>query len=405
MVRLVSLLLGLFLILCPLGAQEIFGDIDDIVAELAEITGLAVKRAVPHETIDRDRLRRYLEQRFAEAVKPEELREEELVLKKFGLIPQDFDLKANTLDLLTEQAAAFYDYRKKRLYLVNSPSVSIQQTVLVHELAHALADQHFDLAKFLEAGDSSDDAQMARMAVMEGQASWLMTEYTARQAGRSIKDMGSMLRAMSGSIDVSGGEYPVLEATPLYLRETLLFPYTKGLLFQQDVVVKSGKEAFRQVFRAPPASTQQILHSDKYFAGVKPLRPPVPALATAREYRKLSEGSVSELDHDILLRQYAAKSAGDAAQAWAGGSYQLWEHKKDNRLVLAYVSEWESEEAASRFFDLYRLVLAGKWRKYELTSEAPGAVTGNGDDGLFLLRREGRRVSSLEGLHTASEAR
>ena len=38
----------------------------------------------------------------------------------FGLVPQDFNLGRETENLLGEQAAAFYDYKKKRLYIIDS---------------------------------------------------------------------------------------------------------------------------------------------------------------------------------------------------------------------------------------------------------------------------------------------
>ncbi|MCX6638462.1 MAG: hypothetical protein NT090_25695, partial [Acidobacteria bacterium] len=84
------------------------GEIRTILAELAEITGWKATRTIRQESMDRDGLRRYLEGRMKETVKPKELRAEELTLKKFGFVPRDFDLKKTTIDLLTEQAAAFY---------------------------------------------------------------------------------------------------------------------------------------------------------------------------------------------------------------------------------------------------------------------------------------------------------
>ena len=68
-------------------------------------------------------------------------------------MPQDFDLAKNTVDLLTEQAAAFYDYDRKKLFITESKGDEIaRRPVLAHELSHALADQYFNLAKFIAAG-------------------------------------------------------------------------------------------------------------------------------------------------------------------------------------------------------------------------------------------------------------
>src|SRR3954470_10064620 len=103
----------------------------------------------------------------------------------------------------------------------------MQDAALEHELAHALADQHFHLERFIKKGGASDDSALARMAVMEGQATWLMTEALARRANQSVVDNPSLLDAMSGGAEGSS-QFPVFNSVPLYLRETLVFPYTEG---------------------------------------------------------------------------------------------------------------------------------------------------------------------------------
>ena len=112
---------------------------------------------VPCDFITKEKINEFLNKRVKEVAKPEEIRAEELTLKKFGLVPQDFDLAKNTVDLLTEQAAAFYDYDKKKLFITESTPEEPQEPVLAHELSHALADQNFNLAKFIKQGRKSDD--------------------------------------------------------------------------------------------------------------------------------------------------------------------------------------------------------------------------------------------------------
>ncbi len=51
---------------------------------------------------------------------------------------------------------------------------------------------------------------------------------------------------MAKMSDSSGGQYPVFENEPLYLRATLVFPYTKGMLFQNAVTQRDGEECFRR---------------------------------------------------------------------------------------------------------------------------------------------------------------
>ena len=108
---------------------------------------MPLRHPVPCDFITKDKINEFLNKRVKEVAKPEELRAEELTLKKFGLVPPDFDLAKNTVDLLTEQAAAFYDYDKKKLFITDTTSSDTQEPVLAHELAHALADQNFNLAQ------------------------------------------------------------------------------------------------------------------------------------------------------------------------------------------------------------------------------------------------------------------
>lgn len=245
--------------------DPLFGKIDEIVAELAKISGLTQLQKIDCERITKDRLEEFLKQRVKETVKPGEIRVEETALKKFGFVPTDFNLEKTTIELLSEQAAAFYDFRKKKLFLIDPGADALEYPALVHELAHALADQHFHLEKFIDRASKEDDSSLARLAVMEGQATWLMSEFLARRTGRSLKDAPMLVTLMSRASDLASGQYPVFSRAPLYLRETLMFPYRDGLLFQQAVIEKLGMAGFAEVFRKPPVSTQQILHPEKYF--------------------------------------------------------------------------------------------------------------------------------------------
>ena len=143
--------------------------------------------------------------------------------------------------------------------------------VVVHELAHALGRSAVRSRKFIKKG-KSDDSSLARMAVMEGQATWLMMESTSRRGGQSLKEMPAAILDMAGrNSDAMSSQYPVLSAAPLYIRASLLFPYSEGLRFNHLVVQKEGQSGFARVFREPPVSTQQILHPELYFSNTRPV--------------------------------------------------------------------------------------------------------------------------------------
>jgi uncharacterized protein DUF955 len=379
-------------------AQELCGEASSIAQQLADISGLKLHRAVPCDFISKEKVNEFLKKRVKEVASPEEIRAEELTLKKFGFVPQDFDLAGTTVDLLTEQAAAFYDYDKKKLFITETTSEETQEPVLAHELSHAIADQNFNLSKFIRQGRKSDDGATARLAVMEGQATWLMSEFLARKLGQSLKDSPSLVSMMS-AMSQTAGQFPVFDKSPLYLRRTLVFPYTKGMLFQNAVLQRDGEEGFGEVFRRPPLSTQQIIHPERYFDQVPPDLPRIPEAKLPRGYKALVGGTLGELDHEVLLEQYLGESAAtEIAPHWRGASFELREDKKAGRVVLLYASAWDSEETARRYFNSYRLMLAKKWKQMGISSETSDAITGTGDDGRFVLRREGVVVTSIEGL-------
>jgi hypothetical protein len=380
-------------------SRAIFAEIDRTLDELAKISGLRLQKKVPSDLISKDKVNEFLKKKVKEVSTPNELRAEELTLKKFGLVPQDFDLAQTTVDVLTEQAAAFYDYHAKKLYITDWTPSATREAALAHELAHALADQNFNLKRFIRKARESDDEAMARMAVMEGQATWLMSEFLAQRTGETLVHNPALAERMNRMSDSGGGEFPVFEGSPLYIRVTLVFPYTSGMSFQQAVVDKDDKAAFAEVFRRPPVSTQQVLHPDKYFAAVKPESPDLPKPPSMHGYKGLIGGSFGELDHQVLLQQYAGKQAAEEiAPHWRGGQYEIIENRKKGRAILLYASQWEDPESARKFFEAYRKTLAGKWKKMDVQSETADTVKGRGDDGDFILHLEGSLVTSIEGL-------
>ncbi len=366
-------------------------EVQQTLGELSIITGFPIKHPVVFESITREQINKYLQDRIKEVTKPEELRAEELTLKKFGFVPENFDLRKNTIDLLTEQAAAFYDFHRKKLFISDWAQTSMRDVALIHELAHALADQSFSLEKFTKKVEKDSEKSLARQAVVEGQAMWLTNAVIARRSGQSR----AKVAAGDGDSEPSG-KFPVFDNEPLYIRENLIFPYTEGERFQEAVYQRRDKDSFADVFRDPPVSSQQVLHPDKYFSHVVPILPDLPK--EPKGVKRFAEGVMGELDHSVLLRQYTtADDAQEVAPKLSGSQYRLLEAKKDKRIELIYASSWSDEPTARRFFHLYRKVLEGKWKKLQVASENDSLLTGEGDDGWFRLNVEGNTVRSTEG--------
>jgi len=63
--------------------------------------------------LSREQVNKELREKFDEDKGAKRMQRSELVLKKFGLLDQDFHLRPFLLTLLTEQIAGFYDNKKK----------------------------------------------------------------------------------------------------------------------------------------------------------------------------------------------------------------------------------------------------------------------------------------------------
>jgi hypothetical protein len=382
--------------------DAVFGEIDGIVKSLSEITGLTQKHSVPYGRMTKKQLRQFLNKRIKKTLRPDEIRADEISLKMFGLVPQDFDLKKSTLDLLTEQAAAFYDYDEKKLFLLADSSFSAETTTLAHELSHALADQYFNLENFMEETPSNDDENLAHTAVVEGQASWLMIAYELKRAGQPPVPTEEMLKSVADSGETSMADFPVLKTSPLYIQQSLLFPYAQGTLFFDAVYHKLGNAAFAAVFADPPTGSAQIIHPEKYFSHEKPSTPKLPKLTA--ESKELTNGSMGEFDHQMLLQQYlGAAKAQQLAPHLRGGQFRIVSRGRDGKFQLLYAAEWNSLESALEYFEAYHKILQAKWQHCELSVEKPNLIAGTGDNGSFVVWLSGNVVSSVEGMKDTAE--
>ena len=378
--------------------HQLFEGLDEMVASVHEISGLRPLKPVRHTSISRKDIRELVTTRLTEGMGAEQIRHEELFLKKFGFVKENFNLAEQLVEVVTEQAAALYDFKTKTLYLGTWGPEELQELALVHELVHALEDQHFNLSKFSKKSKGADQ-DLARSAVIEGHASWVMIEHSLRQSGRSLMENSLLAAAAAGSSRFEAERYPVYSASPLYIREVLLFPYTEGLMFHQAVMEEYGREGFTRVFRRPPISSQQILLPAAYFEQRKPTRPTLPTINLSRRFKKTSQGEVGQLDHFILLKQYVGEEQAESlAPRWRGGVYRIRETKSRDRGVLFYAVEWEKPSDAELYFDLYQQICRKKWIQTHIEKKLTDEVLGRSETGGFVISRRGSVVTSIEGL-------
>jgi hypothetical protein len=407
-------------------AKELFRSVDDILSFVSTDTKLPIQHSVKRKLLTRDEVNKYLREKFDEDEGAKRLERSEVVLKKFGLLDRDFHLRPFLISLLTEQVAGFYDNKTKTVNLLDWIDVDDQKAVLAHELTHALQDQKVDLTKWSEVGSNdlaknaqednrhiqTDEGDTARDAVAEGQAMVVYLDYTLRPTGKTLADSPELADKMKDTVSDPAGS-PILARAPLLLQQSLLFPYSEGLGFEDAVLLKGGREAaFAGVLANPPASSFEIMHPAAYMAHA-----PVPVLRLPdihplidAEYAPYDVGVMGEFDVRILTELFGGREIADAlTPAWNGGIYYAAQRKSaltpeakasTASIGLVYSSRWKNADSARSFLRVYAGELPRKYSglvrraKDETDEDEQVYSTGEGD---VLLSRSGAGVFVSEG--------
>jgi hypothetical protein len=384
-------------------AQQLFALVDELIQFSSTETGLQVKSAVKRRLTTRDEVEKYLDEKFSEDQSAKRLQQNEIVLRKFGLLDRDFELKPFLVALLKEQIEAYYDPKTKTVNLLDWVSAEEQKPVMAHELTHALQDQYADLEKWdnqtpeevstTASADTDhvarDEMDSARDAVTEGQATAVMVDYVLKPMGKSLVKDPEVLDAFKEQM--SGSDSPVMARAPLLLSESMLFPYRDGLSFEQDVWMDKGRDAaFAGTLTRPPRSSWEILNPREYEKQHMPAVPLMPNIHPLVDglYKPLDIGQVGQLDVEILSQLMGGeRMSRDLTPAWDGGIYWAGQLKSaksaaekanTRSLALFYLSAWKSPASAQLFASLYADNLG---RKYSDVKVLAGVDTSIGTAG------------------------
>jgi hypothetical protein len=349
--------------------------IERIRVQVARVRGLRWKAPLDVRVVSRAELRRLLRQTDARDARPERDQSDEAILKLLKLIPKDLALQAAVDKLLASEVVGFYDPETKKLFVAGETDGKLTadtQVTVAHELDHALTDQHYDFGTATRALEESDRSEelSAYTALIEGDAVLLQSLWAQRYLSKNAQ--GSLGAELSGSGS---------DDTPAYLRDSLIFPYTKGLdfTFERYRTTRSfsGVDA---AWRRPPTSTEEIIHPERYAEGQEWHPPPLPDVATAAGCTQVRTGSLGEFDMEELLASHLSeRDAGRAADEWAGDAFSFVRCGTADGLV----DRWTTDDEAGAV----RLV-AGlrRWAQGWAGGRAPSA------DGVFSGRGGAGRV-------------
>lgn len=268
-VMMMSLIAGLLLTVAAETSPSQAADLAEPTAIVEQIRGLAFRFPVAQQTIDRAALRPLLRRQIDRDL-PMPAAEFFAVMRALQLIGDEPDVLDQLLDLYESQVLAFYDPLAHKYFKINNPAGSVsvpgfEQIVAVHELTHALQDQHFDAGSRMVKVLDDWDAQLAYRAVLEGEASLVMIAALQQNLGSTLDQLvesGGLDDAIELVASADGGEG---EAPPYFIEE-MKFPYVAGIRFVAEIYRRGGWKLVDKLHSAPPVSTEQVLDPDLYLS-------------------------------------------------------------------------------------------------------------------------------------------
>lgn len=361
--------------------------------EVSQLRGLPFKTKVNAATQTQEGFAAYLDEQIGEEVP-------EVLNKHYGAIVKRLGLYRGTLDnfgdtakaVLGSQAAAYYDPGTQTFYMLmqDAPEL-VKQTVFSHEIYHGLQDQYFGLEKYLpmkgrEASLIDSDQAMARQAVVEGEATYIMSMYMVKSMAHTepTRDIMTPIVQMQSQMDLErikammklpeatrmlgnsvNDALDASEGIPPFIMESMMGVYMKGLGFVFAVQEKGWSEVEKLYTEYPPQSTEQILHPQKWSAHEGPSRitfgtlEKVPAL---KDWELLDTDVLGEFRWRVIFKEQGLRAEAETAAAgWDGDRYAIFKRKDSDVTLMLLSTSWDSAAQAEEFATAYTRLLARKY--------------------------------------------
>jgi hypothetical protein len=339
----------------PLGIDELSPELRAEVLELVELTQevreLRFLEPPVITVVSDDELAQRVRESIEEEV--EDLDADEALYVLLGLIPPDADLLALYTDLYGEQVAGFYDGDEGELVIPSDASLTpLQRSTLIHELTHALTDQHFDMSANYEAlvDEERFDEAAAYLSVIEGDATLTEILY--------IQDLpvAEQQALISESLESDSSAF---DAAPRFIRDSLIFPYQEGFAFTQRLFQLGGFVEIEKAYSKPPLSTEQIIEP-RDFGRDLPIDVAAP-VQTLDGYELVYDSVWGELGFDTMFDQILGDDASrTASDGWGGDRYSYFFDGTEAAFVLNYRgdSELDAEEMEAALIDYIGAAMA-----------------------------------------------
>ena len=328
--------------------QEVQDQLLALVRTTEEIRQLRFQEAPTIVIVTEEELEARVRQQIEDEA--EDFPADEALYKLLGLLEDQVNLQTLLTELYGEQVAGYYDGDTGELVVpMREEGFSVvQRATMVHELTHALTDERLDFHSRYTAmlDEERLDQASAYQALIEGDAS--MAELLYLQT-LDQRELGEFF-AEALDIDTSA-----LDSAPLFIQDSLIFPYDSGLAWVQDHYLRDEWTTVNEAYAEMPdlpGSTEQIITPSDYERDLPKTFDAAPPALTGYELER--ESVWGEFGFRIMIDQVLGEDVGvDAADGWGGDYYAQWFDGQNAALMILVEGDTDrdTEELRSALLD------------------------------------------------------
>ena len=248
----------------------------------------------------------------------------------------------------------------------NPENPVIGSTTLIHELAHMLQDQQFNLSR-QKYRPGTLDGEFSKNGLVEGGATYVHQLYT-----RKCGDEWECVDAPGGWSDTGSSNHAGLSRLSYQ-------PYSDGPVYIDELIQRGGWDAVNAAYESPPNSTEQIIHPGE------PVESPAPISFedTSRDgwtaidrqgapFQRIGEAGIYTMfwyqanRHEISALEEQISTATDlpfdtynytSAPSAGWGNDRLVAYAKGDEHGYVWKTVWDTARDAKEFYRAYRQVL------------------------------------------------
>lgn len=275
-------------------------------------------------------------------------------LRALGVASGAVDLFAAFNIVADGGTLAFYDPVEQVVRVRGTTMTVGLQVTLVHELTHALQDQHFDLERLYE-DDLDGSAATAFRALIEGDALRVEEAYASEEL--SSEEQTTYDEEYAAAVKASATS---TAEVPPFISASFSVPYLLGQPFVIMLANQGGNAAVDDAFDEPPSTEEHLFDPASYLGGESQEEVD---LGLDEDIEVQEEGPFGSPSWYLMLAERIdPKVALNAALGWAGDAYAIFssggrtcvrvgfagDAPRDEKEMAAALRTWASEMPGGR---------------------------------------------------------